>query len=77
MREIKFVTENHLTEDQFKKLIAEKFERAKLYHLALTKREIESKSFDRWSQRVNRQREPALHVKHGAINVGGLPDGKF
>ena len=47
MREIKFVTENHLTEDQFKKLIAEKFERAKLYHLALTKREIESKSFDR------------------------------
>lgn len=39
MREIKFVTENYLTEDQFKKLVAEKFERARLYRTAIEKRE--------------------------------------
>ena len=39
MREIKFTTENHISEDQFKKLIAEKFERARLYRNAVEQRE--------------------------------------
>ena len=39
LREIKFITEHSLTEDQLKQLIKEKAERAKLYSRAVRKRE--------------------------------------
>ncbi len=47
MRNIRFTTEHQLTKDQFNKLVEEKLERARHYHFALTKREIETKAFDR------------------------------
>lgn len=39
-RDIRDVTEYHLTEDQVKDLIREKIQRAKLYHDAWKKREV-------------------------------------
>lgn len=39
LREIKFITEHSLTENQLKQLIKEKTERARLYSYAVRKRE--------------------------------------
>ena len=39
-RQVEFLAKHTLTEDQFKKLIEEKYARAKEYHLALRKREM-------------------------------------
>jgi hypothetical protein len=39
MREIMFITEHHLCEDRFKKLIQDKLERVEHYQKALEKRE--------------------------------------
>ena len=46
MRNIRFVTETHLSQEQFKNLIQAKINRAKLYSDALKKREVETKNFD-------------------------------
>jgi hypothetical protein len=44
IREIKYITETHMSEEQFKQLIKEKTERAKLYSRAVRKRESEIKT---------------------------------
>lgn len=44
VQEIKFTTEHNLTEEDFKRLIREKTERAKLYHRAVKQREDEFQS---------------------------------
>jgi hypothetical protein len=39
-KEAEFMQKHTLTEEDFRKLISEKFERARVYHNALRKREI-------------------------------------
>jgi hypothetical protein len=46
MREIRFTTENHLTEEQFRKLIDEKYERARVLRDQLNKKEHKAQIFD-------------------------------
>ena len=46
MQEIKFTTENHLTEEQFRKLIDEKYERARVLRDQLNKKEHKAQIFD-------------------------------
>jgi hypothetical protein len=46
MREIKFTTENHLTEEQFRKLIDEKYERARAFREKVNQRESKAQIFD-------------------------------
>lgn len=46
MREIKFTTENHLTEEQFRKLIDEKYERARAFREKVNQRESKARIFD-------------------------------
>jgi hypothetical protein len=46
MQEIKFTTENHLTEEQFRKLIEEKYERAQALRININQRESKARIFD-------------------------------
>ena len=47
MREIKFITENCLTEEQFRQRLEDKIRRAELLRKALTRQEIQTSKFDR------------------------------
>ena len=47
MREIKFITENCLTEEQFRQRLEDKIRRAELLRKALTQQEIQTSKFDR------------------------------
>ena len=47
MREIKFITENCLTEEQFRQKIEEKYRRAELLRQAIEQRESRASIFDR------------------------------
>ena len=73
-RDAEVLVDHVLDDDAFKQLIEEKFKRARAYHLAFQKQE-ELVTED-WLQTWYRERDPAPHAKHGATNVGGLPDGK-
>ena len=46
MREIKFTTENHLTEEQLRKLIDEKYQRARALRDKMNQREPKDQIFD-------------------------------
>jgi protein-arginine kinase activator protein McsA len=46
MREIKFTTENHLTEEQLRKLIQEKYERARTLRDSINPRESKAQKFE-------------------------------
>ena len=73
MQEIKFTTENHLTKEQFRKLIDEKYERARVLRDQLTKKEHKAQIFDLWFPSAIRKRDPVLHYKKA--QMGGLGDG--
>lgn len=73
MREIKFTTENHLTEEQLRKLIQEKYERARALRDNMNPRESNSQKIWVLISRWHRKRDPATHSKQ--LQMGGLGDG--